>query len=76
MAVDVLEGLLEEDDEVVQVSNEMVSLLFLSNKKWCSTVVLFCAKCSKVNPVQNENMAEMQDFIILQWYFVFPAARL
>lgn len=33
MAVDVLEGLLEEDDEVVQVSNETGSLLFLSSKE-------------------------------------------
>lgn len=28
MAVDVVEGLLEEDDEVVQVSNEVMTLLF------------------------------------------------
>lgn len=31
MAVDVLEGLLEEDDEVVQVSNVMRSRLVLSS---------------------------------------------
>ena len=41
MVVDVLEGLLEEDDEVVQVSNEVMTQLVLS----CKTVVVSFQSC-------------------------------
>ena len=45
MAVDVLEDLLEEDDEVVQVSGEVKAQLFSPCEKhvgWLSPLFLFC----------------------------------
>lgn len=71
MAVDVLEGLLEEDDEVVQVSDRMCSsfLCQLGFLIWlkmnCDFVFLACLSLAQLNTYESKPTSQTWSGVVL-----------